>query len=327
MTRTSRTYLARFAVVPLLAALFVPLAAQPREQFLLGVMRRDGVILPFAAFDGRWSQPWPSSLRNVELPATLADVPAKWWGGERPQEWTLYAPGGESARVTASALVTVVVGREKRLGIGTDFVSAEPPAPLFELPYPKEGLALAGRAAAQPIPHISRLTAVWKNLPTLLRDDIDEAERKAVDRVRAAARWTHPVGEPQRRRVTADLEAWYTAPLAQPGFSVSYIEAVKKYPPGPDDAGCGLETFISGWVHTNARQPTPRTDLTAQVTYCDRSQVSYMLPLGRVLVNNRTHWVLQLSSWEREWYAVVEVTPARTRFVAEFFGGGRPDVF
>ena len=323
----TRAYQLPVVLLALVTALLGPVAGQPRDQFLLGVMRRDGVILPFAAFDGRWSMPWPSSLRNVELPATLADVPAPWWGGERPQDWTLYPPQGGSTRVTGSALVTVLVGREKRLGIGTDFVSADAPAPLFELPYPKEGLALAGRGAIERIPHISRYTPMWKELPAILRDDMDEAERLAIGRVRNAAQWTHPVKEPERRRVTAQLEAWYSAQLVQPGFSVSYIEAVKKYPPGPEDDGCGLETFISGWVHANARQPAPRTNLSAQITYCDRSRVSYMLPLGSVLANHRTHWVFQLSSWEREWYAVVEVTPGRTRYVVEFFGGGRPDVF
>ena len=323
-----RAHLAQFAILLFIAALLLPLAAQSRERFLLGIMRRDGVVLPFAAFDGRWSEPWPSSLRNLELPATLADVPAKWWNGERPESWRLYSQhteGGE--RITASGLVTVVVGREKRLGIGTDFVTSETPAPLFHLPYPKEGLAIGGDAIVEAIPHISRHTTAWKSLTTTLREDIDAAERKAIERIRSASQWIHPVQEPRRRGVLAELEAWYTAPLIQPGFAVSYIEAVKKYPPGPEDEGCGLETFVSGWVHANERQPQPKTDLTARITYCDRSQVLYMLPLGRVRANHRTHWAFQLSSWEREWYVVVEVTPGRARYVVEFFGGGRPDAF
>lgn len=314
--------------VLLLAALIAPLAAQPREQFLLGVMRRDGVILPFAAFDGRWSEPWPSSLRNLELPATLADVPLKWWGGERPQGWTVYGPDASAgARVIPSALVTVPVGREKRMGIGTNFVAAAAPPPLFALPYPKEGLAVAGHAVVESIHHVSRYTGAWKTLPATLREEIDAAERRSLDRVRAAAGWIHPVEDRQRRTVLAELEAWYTSPLVQPGFSVSYVEAVKKYSPGPEDEGCGLETFVSGWLHGNSREAKLRTDLTAQITYCDRNRISYMLPLGAVRANGRTHWAFQLSSWEREWYAVVEVTPGRTRYVAEFFGGGRPDVF
>ena len=106
-----------------------------------------------------------------------------------------------------------------------------------------------------------------------------------------------------------------------------YIEAVKKYPPGLDDLGCGLETFVSGWVHINTRQPKPKTELTARVTYCDRKGVSYMLPLGMLKVRGRTHWVFQTSSWESEWYSVVEMTPGRIRYVAEYFAGGRPTPF
>jgi hypothetical protein len=49
-----------------------------------------------------------------------------------------------------------------------------------------------------------------------------------------------------------------------------------------------------------------------------------MLPLGFMTVNHRTHWVFQSSSWETEWYIVVEATPGRIRYVAEYFGGGRP---
>jgi hypothetical protein len=49
-----------------------------------------------------------------------------------------------------------------------------------------------------------------------------------------------------------------------------------------------------------------------------------MLPLAAITVNHRTHWVFQMSSWETEWYTVVEATPGRVRYVAEYFGGGRP---
>jgi hypothetical protein len=44
--------------------------AQDDDRFALGVLRRDGVLLPFA-FDGRrWSTPWPADLRQ-DLPITI----------------------------------------------------------------------------------------------------------------------------------------------------------------------------------------------------------------------------------------------------------------
>jgi hypothetical protein len=324
MTRGGRL----FRIVPLVLAVAAaaPMVAQPRERFTLGVLRRDGVILPFASFDGDWSMPWPVSTRDLELPITLDAVPPKWWGGELPAAWTLWPTtvGASTIRVTPKAPIAIVVGHEKRLGVLTDYVSSEPPATRFELPYPKEGLVVAGNLTIEPIARVSKLSAAWKDLTAAIQEDIEAAEHKAINAVRGNTRWVHPISRERRRGVSATLEAWYTSSLEQPGFSVSYIEAVKQYPPGEDDKGCGLETFVSGWVYSNVRQKQPKTDLTARVTYCDRQGASYMLPFGLFRANNRTHWVFQISSWESEWYTVVEATPGRVRFVAEYFGGGRP---
>lgn len=304
-------------VLPLVAR------AQQTERATLGVMRRDGVILPFAAYDGDWSTPWPVNIRSLEIPITLDGVPKKWWGGELPGAWVLWPPAGQSSvRVSPSTPVVVPIGSEKRLGIRTDYRSREQPPPPFELPYPKDGLAVAGDVTVESISAVSRLIPRWRELTASLMEDINAAEQKAIDRIRGNTRWTHPFSRDRRRTVPAELEAWYTSTLEQPGFAVSYIEAAKKYPPGEEDEGCGLETFVSGWVHTNNREPKPRTELAARVTYCDREGVSYMLPLGRLRVKSRTHWVYQMSGWEHEWYVVVEATPGRVKFVSEYFAGG-----
>ena len=291
-------------------------------------MRRDGVIVPFAAFDGEWSMPWPMSVFNMELPITLDAVPSKWWGTGMPATWMLWSNSEQPAvKVSPVAPIAILIGREKRLGVRTDFVSDQPPASFFELPFPKEGLAVAGGKEIAVITGVSKMTPAWKNLPATLQQDIEDAERREVARLKDGSKWKHPLVDAERKQVVAELEAWYTTNLEQPGFAISYIEAVKKYPPGLDDLGCGLETFVSGWVHINTRQPKPKTELTARVTYCDRKGVSYMLPLGMLKVRGRTHWVFQTSSWESEWYSVVEMTPGRIRYVAEYFAGGRPTPF
>jgi hypothetical protein len=220
-----------------------------------------------------------------------------------------------------------MAGREKRLGLRTAITSSEPLPTPYELPFPKEGLAVAGDAKVEPISIVGSRAPAWKELMTSLQPDIALAEQKAIDRLRSNTSWQHPISKDQRRSATPQLESWYTSALEQPGFTLSYIEAVKKYPPQPEDDGCGLETFVSGWVHTNTRGGRPRADLAARITYCDREGVSYLLPLGLLRLRNRTHWVIQTSSWESEWYAVVEATPGHVRYVAEYYGGGRPRPF
>jgi hypothetical protein len=108
------------------------------------------------------------------------------------------------------------------------------------------------------------------------------------------------------------------------GWTLSYVEAVKRYPPGPEDEGCGLETVVTGWVQQNVLEREPRHTLTARVTYCDREGVTYMLPFGIVRTRSRQHWVYQLSGAGQEWYQVTQVSPGRIHPVVEYFGGGDP---
>ena len=316
------------ALAIVLVSVMVALQAQSSPRLLLGVMRSDGVIVPFAFFDGDWSVPWPTGIQNLELPVTLDAVPKKWWGGYVPASWTFWPIGmSEPVRVMPMAPAVIMAGRERRLGLRTAVTSNDPLPTPFELPFPKEGLAVAGDAKVEPITIVSNRSAAGKELVAGLQGDILAVEQKAIDRLRSNTSWTHPLSREQRQSVMAELESWYTSTLEQPGFGLSYIEAVKKYPTQPEDEGCGLETFISGWVHTNTRGGRPRSDLVAKITYCDREGVSYMLPLGLLRAKSRTHWVFQTSSWESEWYAVVEATPGHVRYVAEYYGGGRPRRF
>lgn len=297
--------------------------ANPRR-FVVGAMRADGVVLPFAEYDnGKWSAPWPRSVRELEIPATLDIIPEKWLSGPLPPTWALWRAGGTAPTpITLRNPLVVLVGRARRIGLRSDHAGSGAVVPPSELPYPKEGLAVGGGAQVETIAHVSRYAAQWKGLTTLLREDIDEAEDRTIQGLKSHTKWVHPIEPPTRSETVATLESWYTSTLDQPGFALSYIEAVKKYPPGPEDEGCGLETFVYGWIHHNSRQPRPKTALTARVTYCDREGASYMLPLGLIRAGMRTHWVFQMSSWEREWYVVVQATPGRLRYLAEYYAGG-----
>ena len=67
------------------------------------MLRRDGAVIPFAAFDGRrWSSAWPAPALDLTVPISLSAVPGRWWGPTRPLEsweaWT--AAGRRGLRIT-----------------------------------------------------------------------------------------------------------------------------------------------------------------------------------------------------------------------------------
>src|SRR5436190_19562206 len=89
----------RLGAVLLLASLAVAAAwGAERDKFSLAVLRRDGVMIPFASFDGRaWSLQWPASDVSVPLPIARGDIPKKWWGPPGPDvPWTARPAGGET---------------------------------------------------------------------------------------------------------------------------------------------------------------------------------------------------------------------------------------
>jgi hypothetical protein len=297
------------------------------KHLVLGVVRNDGILLPFAAFNGsKWSTPWPFSrneLRGIDLPVSLASVPRDWWGGEEPGPWNLWARNATAPKaLSLQSPATVMVGISRQLGFRTDHPPVLPPVPPFELPFPKMGLAVAGAATVTPVASVSSLAETWRTFTATLRADIDKAEERTIAALRNRAGWRHPFNRQARAALAPQLEAWYISTIPDSDVSLSYVEAVKKYPVLPADEGCGLETFVSGWVHQSDKAPMkPRINLKAVVSYCDRRTISYMLPFGQIQGRGRTYWIVQLSGQDHEWYAVAEGEPDRVKYVAEYQAG------
>lgn len=293
------------------------------QRGMLAVLRRDGIMLPFAAFRGnRWSQPWPVVRYGADVPATLSAIPDRWWGGQPYEEWTAVLGAGRVVPLELQRPMVLPVCEERRLGIRTDYRTAEPVPPILIQPYPKDGLAVTAGVRIDPIEIVAPDAAARPTFTAALVDAVIEAEEDTILALLRRTGFRHPVDRAVRRTVVVRLEAWYRAPLDGHDATLSWIEAVKRYPAGPEDEGCGLETVVSGWVQQDAPENAPRADLTARVTYCDRQGVTYMLPFGILRTGDRQHWVYQLSGAGQEWYVVTQVSSRRRRPVVEFFGGG-----
>lgn len=296
-------------LVAVLGALELPAPApqEPAGDLVLGVLRRDGIVTPFATFDGRrWKGRWPDDIRNRELPISLQDVPESWWGVDvPPRTMTIWRDGVRAGSVTLTGVTTTRLMCEPRVSLKSDHKPSAPLPPPFELPYPKDGLVVAGNASVEPIQSPQRGSAEWNQAMILITDDFNRAENRAAQ---AFTAWQHPVKPEQRRMIPITMEAIYRAPTDDPQWTAYYVEAVRQYPPGREDKdGCGLATFGHGWVLLGPKNEA-KVHVSATVTYCDRKGVSYMLPFGLIRANGKPYWVFQYSGFEEEWYEVAEAT-------------------
>jgi hypothetical protein len=310
------------AVAVLAAAATFPIDGQGRQAFGLGVLRRDGGLIPFCSYNGRvWTTDWPGPNTAEILPIGLADVPKKWWGAPGPSApWTAWLLDGTSRPLSLKKPQQLQVFCGTHLGVATDYAGAasDPRDPTIA----KDGLAIAGDAKLLPITPVSLLAPDARKIVEAITDDFNKEEKVAVSHFRA---WSHPFDEEARKDYPIELEAFYRAHEKTPSgeWTTNYVEAVRRFPAQAGDNDCGLITFVRGWVlEREGRKPV--IDVGARITYCDRADVSFMLPFGELTIDREPYWVYQISSWRDEVYGVSRVRPDDVRPVMAVAGGGCP---
>ena len=319
-SRTGNTAVAALLVVAVTTIVVVAAPAGPK--FSLGVLRRDGLLVPFATFDGRgWSVPWPDSDFNVPLPISLSDVPKKWWGAAGPDPaWTAWIRDAEPRPLKLGKPVHVSVFCGGHVALTTDYHGG--PFDPKEPTVPKDGLAIAGDIKLDDVVDVSVHSPDANKLIAAITDDFNNEESLAAEHF---TRWRHPFTGEEREKYPIELEAFYRSiqTTSRGSWRTSYIEAVRKFPARAGDQGCGLITFVRGWV-TEQPPKKPVINIGARITYCDRADVSFMLPFGRLTIDKDVYWVYQISSWRDEVYSVARIRPDDVDPVVAVAGGGCP---
>jgi hypothetical protein len=311
----------RLAAAVLLAALAAAGVLAADQKFSLAVLRRDGVIIPFASFDGKWSLHWPESDVTAPLPISLADVPKKWWGPQGPDvPWTARLHDGATRPLKLGKPVHAKVFCSGHPAVGTDYRGGaiDPREPTVA----KDGLAIAGDVKLEEVITVSVHSPDARRVVDLITDEFNRQEKIAAETFVA---WTHPYWPDERKAYPIELEAFYRSSesTSRGKWKTTFVEAIRRFPPRAGDRGCGLITFARGWI-TEQEGKKPVFDIGARVTYCDRAEVSFMLPFGRLHLGNEAYWVYQVSSWRDEFYAVSRIRPEGARAMVAVAGGGCP---
>jgi hypothetical protein len=291
----------------------VAAAGPPRATFGVGVLRRDGIIVPFAAFDGkRWIDNWRLPDVELDVPISLRDVPSKWWGPtpalDRWQAWGSGEP--QSLRVVQPDWVNVHCTRQ--IGLRTDYTPAAAAPPRTEQPYPKDGLAVSPPQAVDKITVLRGESEETRALIPAFHDAFNKAERRTENQYR------HPVERRAREGRTPDIEAIYAAGDHP---RIYYVEATRAYRLlGRRADECEAVAFGSGWFAREGAELRP-LEVVVDLLECNRAGASYMLPLGVMRLDAHTYWLAQFSGWKHERYVVVDVMPKAVKAVVNAWGG------
>jgi hypothetical protein len=310
-TVTARTV--RAVTIGLIALAAMTALADSRDAFAVGVLRRDGIVLPFAVFDGkRWSAPWPLPTGDLTVPIDLRSVPKRWWGlGEILERWDLITESGtRPVRVVQPDWVEVHCARY--IGLRTDYQPAQPPPPRLVQPYPKDGLVVSPPHAVERVEIVSLASNEVRALVPVVQDSFNDAERQVE------SRFGHPIRRRAREGVAPTLEAIY-AYGDMP--RLYYVESIRPYRRlGQSIGECAAVGSGTGWFVRDAAGVRALT-MAVDVLNCDREAGSYMLPFGALTLNDRLYWLAQFSGWGHERYVVLEIKKKTVDVVINKWGG------
>jgi hypothetical protein len=302
-------------VVAAAALLAVVGAADPaRPVFGAGVLRRDGVIIPFAAFDGKkWVATWSAPTRkDLTVPINLRSVPKSWWGPTGALEtWQVWTQAGTRA-ATVVQPDWVDVHCVRQIGLRTDYRTPAATVPLrAEQPYPKDGLAISPAQPVEPIRILEPNGSEARSLIPAVFEAFNRGEREVEER------FGHPFPRRSREGVEPDIEAVYAYGDA---FRVYYVEATRRYR-HLGSSECSTLAFGTGWF-TRIGNTVTTLEMAVDVLACTRPDASYMLPLGAMRIDNRLFWIAQFSGWNNERFAVIEIKPKTVEALVGVWGGG-----
>jgi hypothetical protein len=286
--------------------------------FAVAVLRRDGIIVPFAAFDGkRWSSPWPPPAVDLTVPIGLSAVPSKWWGPAKKalDHWqALLVPAAEAPRTLNVGQPDWVEAHcQRQIGLRTDYRPAAIVPPRTTQPFPKDGIAVSPPQAIEPIAILPPFGDDSQRIAPALLDAFNRAERVVEDR------FGHSVRRRAREGVVPLVEAVY-AFGAEP--RLYYVEATRSYRQlGQAADACAQMAFGTGWFVREGDQV--RSLLTVvDLLNCDRVGASYMLPLGIVRIGSRLFWLAQFSGYDHERFVVLEIKAKTVEAALSVWGGG-----
>ena len=307
------------------------LAAQAPAPIVVGILFRDGTLLPFAAFDGRaWTAWWPEPDSGdhpavLPSPPTLDRVPRAWLGAPSrvPRVWYTRQPSGALRTIRAHGLTGIRLMLAAGVAISTrPDTDNESVRELF--PEDQQGVAISvprsiGRvrdvtADPQPCRRLFDALTTDTRVATdaaILDLDASPTSRALADAVKR--------GPSKSGSNDLEIEACFAGPSRPDGSAVYYVAASHRYPVTPASLETGDALFeIDGWVDSRPRSEGGSL-LNGRFRASVRSTFSVTTgsinPIAVLPFGPLQYWVVANHLEDGIEYGIYEITPTHAQRV------------
>jgi hypothetical protein len=319
--------LAFVLVAAVLGSIGTVLARQP-EAFIVAIVRDDGLVLPVATLDrGRWRTPWPSPVKEAEVPVRLDDCPLAWWGlAAPPRQWTLYTSDASPRPFTVDRATWVPTYCQQQVVLQSRAARREPMRRPEGSRVPKHGVAVTGDAAITLPRAVEAESAEGRALLDAVQAAFNREERLMLARDYFAV-YSPSVPGDVRDRLPVHALSIHAGP-ARIGGLAYYVELERRYPrrSPPNLQWCDEVTYMTGWAHQGEDDRLELSLIGIDVTSCLLDSVVRITPHAIIDSPRGPVWLLEEYRSHAEAYSLF-LAPDRTGhdLLVRRFAGFCPD--
>ena len=308
------------------------------NQFMVGIFRADGAVIPFAQYgNGGWWNPWPRPRDIAEsiyaegtevVHHSLTDLPEPWFKqcGKTPTTWFFSPSDGTATLVRATKVFQVSAHSGSNWALLTDFPRQSSEDPLHDI----LGVAVNVNQKIEPAIEINTASTEANEISSFVKQIFTGIETEEIDRMRAE---TPPaitnlplmfsLSKEERAKIEVSLTRLYRSNSVVNGEHIYYFEAEKYYqrPTTSRNPGCDDISALQGWISADAKGGIGLMENLLVFTDCDRKGPSTMIPLGMMRLKDRTFLFVIEHGWEDASYTILELDTSGLHRVLETVGG------
>ena len=318
--------LSMLAVSLVMGAADIPSQDTDRNQFTIGILRGDSVIIPFGEYrDDKWIARWPKPDGfGGDIENSLADLPDAWFDRNKAlsTNWYYRASSDEATLIKASKLIRVRNHCQENWAVLCDF----PGKPLIGGEHHRNiGVALeVDKWIDNPI-EIMNSSKELRRIASFVRPAFDKSEGIKPTGIGSLKPYPHYPSNAERRKARLIIDRLYRNREPIDGQRIYYVEAKKEYKNlyfSKTDPTCNMISFFNGWIVQNKRGGLRLIDSRYILTDCDMKLAPSTRMLGILPMRDRIFIITEDHGYENESYRILELKGSRIKQVLNVYGGG-----